>query len=45
MSTLHIESESGLEEVTMREFLKHCVVILGVVAGDVPNLEKWRLVI
>ena len=44
MSTLHVESGAGLEEVAMRKFLKHGIVVLGVVACDVPNLEKQRSV-
>ena len=44
MSTLHVKSGAGLEEVAMRKFLKHGIVVLGVVACDVPNLEKQRLV-
>lgn len=40
VSAFHIESRARLEEVTLGKFLKHCVIILGVVASDVPNLEK-----
>ena len=36
----HVEIRTRLEEVTVCEFLKHGVVILGVVAGNVPDLEK-----
>ena len=40
MTTFHVESGAGLEEVAMRKFLKHGIVVLGVVAHDVPDLEK-----
>lgn len=38
--TLHIESGASLEKVAMHKFLKHSFVVLDIVAGDVPNLEK-----
>ena len=36
----HVEIRTHLEEVTFCKFLKHGVVILGVVTGNVPDLEK-----
>ena len=44
VSAHHIEGGSRLDEVTMRELLKHCFVVLGIVTGDVPDLENQRLV-
>ena len=44
MTTFHVESGASLEEVAMRKFLKHRIIVLGIVACDVPNLEKRRLV-
>ena len=36
----HIESRTCLEEVTIPEFSKHSVVILGIVTSDVSDLQK-----
>ena len=37
---LDIESEAHLEFIAACEFLKHCIVVLRVVTGDVPDLEN-----
>ena len=36
----HIESGTCLEEIAVCKFLKHCVVVLGIVTSDVANLIK-----
>ena len=45
VSAHHIEHGSRLDEITMHKFLKHCVVVLRIVAGDVPDLKNRRLVV
>jgi hypothetical protein len=37
---IHIEGRTCLEEVTMCKFLKHGVVIFGIVISNVSDLEK-----
>ena len=41
MLALHIKFSSRLEEETPCKFLKHCVIVLGIVTGDVPDLENY----
>jgi hypothetical protein len=36
----HIKRGARFEEVAVRKFLKHGVVVFGVVTSDVPNLEN-----
>jgi hypothetical protein len=36
----HIERGARFEEVAVRKFLKHGVIVFRVVASDVPNLEN-----
>ena len=40
MPAFHVERRTCLEEVTIRKFSQHSVVILGIVTGNVPDLEK-----
>jgi hypothetical protein len=35
---LYIKRRAGLEEIALCEFLKHSIIVLGIVASDVPNL-------
>ena len=39
MPAFHIESQTCLEEVTICKFMKHSVVVLGIVTSDVSNLQ------
>ena len=41
MLALHIKFSSRLEEETVCKFLKHCFIVLGIVTGDVPDLENY----
>ena len=40
VGVFHIKSGTCLEEIAVHKLLKHCVVVLGIVAGDVANLIK-----
>ena len=40
VAAFHIENETCLEEVAACELFKHCVVVLGIVTSDVPDLIK-----
>ena len=44
VSAFDIKRQTHLEEVEMRKLLKHRVIVLHVVAGDVPDLENQILV-
>jgi hypothetical protein len=45
VSALHIKRQTRLEQITARKLLKHRVIVLGVVAGDVPDLKSPKLVV
>lgn len=39
LSAFYVESGTRLDLVTSRKLLKHCVIVLRVVTGNVPDLE------
>jgi hypothetical protein len=41
----HIKQHTRLDQVTACKFFEHSIIVLGIVAGDVPNLDSPKLVV